>query len=68
MAPCIDDLCVRQYEADKADMQKIIRHLVDEKRGARTVHAGIVNILRTKTPEMIIFQLREYRRVPGCAS
>ncbi len=64
----VDDAGAGQHQVDQADVQEVVRHLVDEKRRpALAVHPGVVQVLPTQGTQAIGVQRREHVVVGGGA-
>ena len=67
MSAGVDHLGVGQDELDQADVEEVVRHLVDEERGVAAVGAGVVDELLAETPEVAVFQLPQDARIAWLA-
>ena len=66
MTPSVNDLGVRQDQMDHADVQKIIRHLVDkERRWGSALNARLVKVALTQLRQFLIRHVLQAGRIPG---
>ena len=56
VAPGVDHPGVGQYQANQADMQEIVRHLVDEQGCFAPVDPGVFDVLFPKPPEIVFLK------------
>src|SRR5207302_8778372 len=63
LAAGIDDARVRQDEVDQADVAEVVRHLVDEVRLIRAVHARVRDVFLAEAQPLRRGEIREQRRV-----
>src|SRR2546429_9498677 len=63
LAAGIDDARLRQDEVDQADVAEVVRHLVDEVRLIRAVHARVRDVFLAEAEPLRRGEIREQRRV-----
>src|SRR5438874_12665130 len=63
LAAGIDDARVRQDEVDQADVAEVVRHLVDEVRLIRAVHARVRDVFLAEAQPLRRGEIGEQRRV-----
>ena len=49
--PGVDHLCIGQDQLDQTNMEKVVRHFVDEVWCAGSIHTGLIDKLLTETLE-----------------
>ena len=69
LAPCVDDLRVRQHQVDQADVAIVVRHLVDEeRRAAAAVVPRVADVGFAEFPEFVLPSPPRGRRGNACRS